>query len=467
MLALLRKHWLWFLIFLAAGTALRLFFVFKYPLIEGDTFIYGEIARNWLQHGTYAVGEVDALRPTLIRLPGYPALLAACFKLFGVEHYHAVMFVQTVLDLGTALVVSATAFELIAETALRERAAKVCFAAYCLFPYTANYVSQPLAETPTLFTLSLALYLALRALKTSRVRCWISCGVACAATVLLRPDGGLVLISLGAYLMYRWGRYHGDFWRQCARPILVLAACTIIALVPWTVRNHRTFGVLQPLAPANATDPGEFYAAGFVHWTKTWLLEFASVYEIGWSVPGETIDPTLLPGRAFDSPAERQHTLDLVAEYNQTQQVHQDLDIRFEALARKRQHSHPLLYYVGLPLGRVADMWLRPRTDAFPIEIRWWEYNRVPAETAFAASYAALGIAVLSLAFIGYRAATRFQFAPYLGILTSYVLLRTIFLATIATSEPRYTIEAWPMVLVLASLSIAYFSAPTVRRAAM
>ena len=37
--------------------------------------------------------------PTLIRLPGYPLFLAACFRLFGMENYRAVLHVQVAVDL--------------------------------------------------------------------------------------------------------------------------------------------------------------------------------------------------------------------------------------------------------------------------------------------------------------------------------------------------------------------------------
>ncbi len=74
--------------------------------------MYGDIARNLLLHGVYGfshVSGVAAPRPTLIRLPGYPLFLAAVFRVFGVEHYRAVLLVQTALDLWTCLLLGGTA----------------------------------------------------------------------------------------------------------------------------------------------------------------------------------------------------------------------------------------------------------------------------------------------------------------------------------------------------------------------
>ena len=89
-----------------AAFALRLFFYIRFPHVTGDSLIYGDIARNWLQHGIYGLSHAEGPRPTWIRLPGYPAFLAACFALFGTEHYHAVLLVQIVIDVAGCFVIA-------------------------------------------------------------------------------------------------------------------------------------------------------------------------------------------------------------------------------------------------------------------------------------------------------------------------------------------------------------------------
>ena len=68
--------------------------------VNGDTLIYGDLAKNLLLHGSFALtlpsGETY---PTLIRLPGYPLFLAACFRVFGMENYFAAACVQIALEL--------------------------------------------------------------------------------------------------------------------------------------------------------------------------------------------------------------------------------------------------------------------------------------------------------------------------------------------------------------------------------
>ena len=67
-----------------------------------------------------------------------------------------------------------------------------------------------------------------------------------------------------------------------------------------------------------------------------------------------------------------------------TTDITPELDARFERLAEERIATHPMRYYVWLPLGRVADMWLRPRVENLPIDLDWWVYENHPAQTEFA-----------------------------------------------------------------------------------
>src|SRR5277367_6508552 len=102
----------------AAGLALRLWFVAHAARVDGDTLLYVNIARNWMQHGVYGFTPPPGVPvPTLIRLPGYPLFLMACFRVFGVEHYIAVMYVQCLIDLLTCLLIAALARRLFGQRA--------------------------------------------------------------------------------------------------------------------------------------------------------------------------------------------------------------------------------------------------------------------------------------------------------------------------------------------------------------
>ena len=444
---LLRKHSRFFLIATVAGVALRLLFIFRFPGVTSDSFVYGDIAKNWLQHGIYGLSGVNEVSPTYIRLPGYPAFLAAVFAIFGMEHYRAVLVLQMFIDIGTCFLIADLARRLISP-----RAARVAFLLTALCPFLANYVANALTETLEVFFTVLALDFAivgLDALRGSSMKPWVGCGLAVGAAILLRPDGGLLLFSLEAYLFFLLVRG----WNNLPVPHLlkaglILLVVSFVTLVPWTVRNLHTLHEFQPLAPRYANEENAFVPRGFNRWMRTWIADYTSVEDIYWAVPGNPVDTNKLPDRSFDSPSQHQQTLQLLNDYNDALHVTPQLDARFAALAAERVHYSPLRYYVGLPFMRIADMWLRPRTETLPSDTRWWEFDDDPKWLTLTLALGIVNLVYVGAAFAGLG---RGQFAPHLGLLLTFVILRTLFLGTLENPEPRYTLECYPIVIILAA----------------
>jgi hypothetical protein len=422
--------------------------------VNGDTLIYGGIAKNLLLHGRYALsGAHGEIYPTLIRLPGYPLFLAACFRLFGIENYFAVSCVQIALDVaGCALLASFVRRIVPANRKSTAALATLWLAALC--PFTASYSAFPLTETPTLFTLALALWSLARFHDGStgqprwKNALWFTFAVCSAA--LLRPDGALAAVTLAP------GLFIGLRPRKFSRATLVRMAtvCAVLAILPfaaWTWRNWRTFHVFEPLAPRLATDPGEDPNPGWVRWVKTWCLDFVSTYEVYWNVPDDTLDVSKLPSRAFDTPAQYAETAALARDYNtHGYEITPAIDARFERLAEERIAAHPLRSYLWLPMGRVADMWLRPRVENLPIDLDWWVYAYHHAETRFSWACVALNAIYLLLGFAGLCLRPRFWWA-----MLAYMLLRSALLLTVEAPEARYTIECFPMLFALGGVAIA------------
>jgi len=447
---LLRKHLRFFLCATLAGVALRLLFIFRFPGVSIDSFVYGDIAKNWLQHGIYGLSGINEISPTDIRLPGYPAFLAAIFATFGMEHYRAVLVVQMFVDIGTCFLIADLARRLISP-----RAARFAFLLAALCPFLANYVANALTETLEVFFTVLALDLAIVGLDTeSPMKPWVGCGLAIGAAILLRPDGGLLLVAIEAYLLVLLVRSRTNKTRtrvsalHVLRAGLILAVVSLASLVPWTVRNLRAFHEFQPLAPRYANEENSFVPLGFNRWVRTWIVDYASVEEIYWGMPGNKIDAEKLPTRAFDSPEQREQTLQLLEDYNDALHVTPDLDARFVALATERVHHSLFRYYAALPLLRIADMWLRPRTETLPSDTRWWEFNDDPEWLVLA-----LTLGIVNLVYVGAALAglSRGRFAPHLGLLLTFVILRSAFLGTLENPEPRYTLECYPLVIILAA----------------
>ncbi|HLY98675.1 MAG TPA: glycosyltransferase family 39 protein [Candidatus Angelobacter sp.] len=444
-LAVIRRNPWFFLVSTLAALALRFFFVIRYPHFAGDGLVYGDIAKNWLVHGVYGLSNGPAVAPTLIRLPGYPGFLAAVFALFGHEHYTAVRVAQALIDANTCLVIAALALELAGE-----RAGKAAYLLAALCPFTAMYSADILAETLSIFCTVHSLYYGVRGLKALSagrpgLPSWLAAGIWTGLGLLMRPDGGFTLIALPLALLVALLRLPQK--RHVVLAGVLLAAVSLLPLAPWTIRNWQRFHVLQPLPSVSATNPGEFVAAGFGRWSRTWAVDYVSVEEVEWPADGEAIRFSALPQRAFDSRVQYEETRDLIEDYNQTQLINRELDARFARLARERVKHSRFRYYVWLPFLRMADLWLRPRTELLPIESRWWEFSAHPGESAFALFWAGLNTFFLAAALWGWhRTRLGISGVAFLG----YVLVRSLYLSSMENPEPRYVLECFPIVLALA-----------------
>ncbi len=439
---------------LAAGLILRLSMLKHLFQVNGDSLVYGSIAKNLLLHGRYAFSGVNGeMVPTLIRLPGYPLLLALCFRLFGMENYYSAALLQIALELLGCLLLAEFASS-IAPAGSRSGAWHVTLWLAALCPFTASYTAAPLAETPTLFVLALALWAAARFHRQPGwgSALWFTFAVTFAA--LLRPDGALVAVALAPALLI--GLWRGNAateipQKSLKRKTLICALLALAPFVAWTARNWQTFHVFEPLAPRLATDPGEDTYPGWERWTKTWCLDFVSTYDIYWNVPDGPLDLSKLPSRAFDSPTQYAETAALAADYNnQGQNLTPQIDARFAALAQQRVAAHPLRYYLWLRLGRVGDMWLRPRVENLNIDLDWWVYSHHRAETRFSWAYAALNALYLLLAAVGLWLRPKFWKA-----MLAYIVLRSALLLTVEAPEARYTLECFPMLFALGGIAVS------------
>ena len=441
MRTLIKTHPRYFALLTLAAIALRLVFVLRWPVVQGDALIYAEIAKNLLNEHVYGLARATGMFPTLIRLPGYPLFLAACFKLFGQDNFRAVMLVQLVLDIGTCFIVAETA-----RKAVSQRAALLAFAFACLCPFTANYVGTALTETTEIFFTAAAVLCAMLAIERKSLWWWVMCGAAVAAAIQLRPDGGLLLISIGLVLLWKLVRDAGNR-RHIFLAGVVFVAVSLAPLVPWTVRNWKTFHVFQPLVTISASDPDEFVPKGWNRWVNTWIVDYSSTEDLTFNVSGTAIDLYALPSRAYDSPQEFLTVAQLFAEYNKSLTMTPEIDQQFGRLADERIHRHPLRQYVVLPAGRAMDVWLRPRTEMLPLDTHWWDFDSDINDSSIATALGALNL-ILVLAAIGGAIKGRVR---YLGLLVVYPIVRTLLLIKVAAVEDRYTLELFPMLFVLAA----------------
>ena len=463
---------------LAAGLCLRLFFVLKYPANSGDTVLYEQMATNLLKHHAYAMDVGGLVTPVDLRMPGYPAFLALVYLLTGKTGAAAhiwVMLGQVVVDLAGCVAITFLAMGLLALADGSARQMPVIIgglwlAALC--PFTANYTAVVLTETIAIFLTAVALVF-LVGLTVSgdelifpvERRPWewkndftfwaIPFGLVVGVGTLFRPEAPLLLIAAlianGFVLLPR------RKVRQWIFIALYSGAACVLPLAPWAVRNAMTLHKVQFLAPKNSNLPGELVPYGFMAWEKTWLFRMKDCYLVPWKLNDEAIDVDTIPRRAFDTEEEKQRVAAVLERYNDDLTLTPEEDALFAQLARERTARHPLRTYVWLPALRAATMWFTPRIELVPVAGHVFPLAQMHEDDPVD-QYVTAGLFFLNIIYVGLGALGAWRLwrwnrapRPAVAALALFVVLRTAFLTTLETPEPRYVLVCFPVVLAFAA----------------
>jgi hypothetical protein len=460
---------------LVTGAALRLFFVLKFPAAAGDTVIYDQLAANWLKHAQYAMDIAGQPVSVDIRMPGYPAFLAIVYAFTGhtgEAARRAVLLAQAFVDLSTCVLIGALAALLALlwnEKANTRRAFLVglWLAALCLF--TSNYAAVPLTEVWAVFFTALAMLFLVAVIASAAGvaslgqwpltgrNYWLAtalAGFVVGLGTLFRPEAPLLLVTefliLAVVLLRR-----GEF-KRLLLTIALMGFAAALSLVPWTIRNAVTLHEFQPLTPKDATLPGELDPKGFMAWERTWLYRVRDCYIVSWKLNGEEIHLSDISDAAFDTPEERASVAAVLDAYNEDLTLTPEEDAVFAQLARERTARHPLRTYLFLPFRRAVRIWFTPRIELVPVSgnvfpLRYM-HQEDPVDQRVTILFFSLNIFYVAAALWG---AFRLRHSPAaraaLSLLLLYILIRTAFLTTLETPEPRYVLVCFPALIALAA----------------
>jgi 4-amino-4-deoxy-L-arabinose transferase-like glycosyltransferase len=480
---------------LLVALGFRVFIALRLPNDEpGDGKVYSQIARNVLEQHVYSHDTQAPYAPSLIRLPGYPLFLAGIYAVFGHGNNTAVRVAQALIDTATCVLIALVAFEWAVNEERKRRAAIVALALAAVCPFTAIYVATILTEVCTNFlavALVLAATLAFKA--TTRRRAltwWIVSGLIAGVAVLFRPDSGLFAAAVGATIVL--SAIRRDRFRQAILSASLFSLVFCLVLVPWTIRNRRVFHLFQPLAPAHAEMPGEFVPRGYLLWVRTWLDDSRYVGPALWSLDTRPISVDDFPDSAFDSDEERDRVAALFHKYNHPDEEEQptadeedqdqdqdeeepeqeeeqqtepeeanvemtpEIDAGFAQIGKERVAHSRFRYYVTLPLRRAATLWFDTHSEYYPFNgelfpLEDLDYNIhqqywLPLFAGLTWIYTLLGV-------IGGWLLWRsrdWNARRWLLLAVLLIFLRLGFFATLENPEPRYTVEFFPFLVILA-----------------
>jgi hypothetical protein len=422
--------------------------------------------------------------------------LAGVYKLFGHGNNTAVRVVQAGIDTLTCVLVALVGFEWAVDDERKHRAALIAFALAAVCPFTAIYVATVLTEVPTNFlavATILAVTFAFKATDNTDVTdrrkivlWWVVSGLIAGLAVLFRPDSGLFAAAVGGTLVVSLLLQRRVKQFFVSATLFSVAFC--ILLVPWTIRNYRVFHVFQPLAPTHGEMPGEFVPRGYLLWLRTWLYDSRYVGPVLWAVDTRPIQISAFPASAFDSDEERQRVAALLDKYNNSSssapsvseedsadddeeedeepetaepeeadvEMTPEIDTGFAQLGQERRARAPFRYYVALPLKRAETLWCDTHSQYYPfngellplkdldydIHQQYW----LPLFAALTALYSLLGVVGAALLWLSRDRAAR----TWVVLAALLIFVRLGFFATLENPEPRYTVELFPFLIILA-----------------
>ena len=285
--SMLRESRKYFLLVTLAAFALRLFFYFRFPHVTGDSLIYGDIAKNWLDHGIFGLTHAEGPRPPGSACPAIPRSWPPASRSSDASTTTPCCWCRSSLTWPAA---SSSPTWRAGPCPTARRDSPFSLAALCpvhreLHGRSAGRDAEHLLRcggarlrpSPD----------SMRQTKdVPRWSAWTGCGVAVAAGILLRPDGGILLVALGLFLLWR-------MWRTAAAaraPVLGgSAGAGDLAVARWC-RGPSATGATSIASSrwphVTPTILTSLFPSGFDKWMRTWIVDYVSTEEVYWQVPG-------------------------------------------------------------------------------------------------------------------------------------------------------------------------------------
>jgi hypothetical protein len=177
---------------------------------------------------------------------------------------------------------------------------------------------------------------------------------------------------------------------------------------------------------------------------------------VAWKLNDQPINVDDIPARAFDTPEEKERVAALLEPYNDAVTLTPEEDAGFAKLARERTARHRLRTYLWLPAARAFMLWFSPRIELLPLSgqvfplAEAWEND--PVDQSVTAGFVLLNaLYVLFGAWGAVRLWRQPSARVAVALIVSYIVVRTAFLATLETPEPRYMLVCFPALLALAA----------------
>lgn len=407
------------------------------------------------------------------QLPGFPAFVAVAWWLSEKSNL-AVLIGQSILT-GAAICWLMYAIK---ELTKSQRIALAIGLVTALSPVCLGWArslnTEALAIAATIWVLAELLL----SVAHKRLRIW-SLGIALACAAFIRFDNILLcfLVVVCAFAIHRPA--------EALRRGIAVAIVFAIPLLIWTARSVAMGLPLIPsvnVAASMNPDGSVLFPVGAKKYYLSWLADATDQRTFSMPVYNGNYHEMRIPDKVFDSELERSRVNALLAKLSKLRDkpMPKEIDDEFGAIAAERYARNPLRQIIWLPLSRLGTMWINPFYSwGLPIgfekaEVSLAMKRRLDTGGAGAIVQAALdnpGFAIGKAVANGYAILLGTAFfgllfyffrtppPPYVWtvfmVALTLVLVRSLFLVSVAQVETRYIAECIPAMEVAVILGLA------------
>ena len=389
--------------------ALRALYVFGFPLheIAADALGYDTIARNIASGLNFSFQDGV---PTPRRAPMYPFFLSIIYFIFG----HSFLMATLAQSLLGALTCFFT-YD-IANRLFGRRVGVLAAWLSCLYPVFIVYCGLLLSETLFTFLFVLTTSFFIRSENGNKERWLILSGLVLGMATLTRPT--TILFPAGIFMALLISGAGKPF-----RKILIATLAFGFAILPWTARNYKQFGVFLPVAVGGGVAT---YATGYMTEGLTYDQGMKEV-QVKWGKfkKSDEFSQGLNPSIKFDRQLKKEGV---------------------EMIKRN------LTNYAGVVLKRIPKYWLSSHSSVFGVDKSFGEYLKEKSyfPVFFRAGLLLFHGVLMLMAFMGMIYSLKsFRNWSILLLVFLYFNMHILF-----DMCPRYFIPIFPYIFVFCSVFI-------------
>lgn len=390
--------------------------------------------------------DAEVFVPEVIRTPGYPAFVAAIYRVFGVGNDLAVAIAQVFVFAAICLL----AF-FIGRRAAGERAGLVAAAIAALFPPLPYFGSLIVTELWTTFVATVAMLWCVRACQQKRLRDYAIAGVLFSAITLVRPAFVLMpfFFAVAVPLLVRSQRT-----AVALRGWTAVVVTALLTLMPWFAYNYINLGQIT-LSPAGGIGRGLWEGTWQGRWSGRLQAELINLAD---ATPDRELLNTRVVAKAQDANLPAEPMLQYVNEWRDIRDIwNTPVDPAERARARVRADGEYLRHALDNmredPIGHLRR---RVTIGAFvlwaaDVPIRYGDINSTPTfiiRTLWIAQALLMVLALVGAVRLSRRG--RWLEAVLLALPIAYVT--GVHLPLLC--EARQSLPVKPVVIVLAAIAV-------------